>query len=217
MSKCETILFALDLMTLKFNSLKLNAETGGLDTLIPSGWKRCFKVWFSGILNAIKTFISSWPVNLKGKKKQCWKLHRSFSFKRRETPDSSTPWRCCSTKPRLIAPLFSARGAGPGEIRQVMWHVVAGGHHVHPVSFHPFAPLDYVWLCFLLCTLNQCDVSTAHVSPTGCVDTLLSTPTTAWPSLLAWRGGSGWGNTSFPTLSGRTCRRKVRLWLSTKN
>lgn len=41
------------------------------------------------------------------------------------------------TQPRVIAPLFSAGGAWPREIWQVMWHVVAGGHHVHPVSFSP--------------------------------------------------------------------------------
>ena len=32
--------------------------------------------------------------------------------------------------------IFSSRGAGSREVRQILWYLVPGGHHVHTVSIY---------------------------------------------------------------------------------
>lgn len=41
---------------------------------------------------------------------------------------------CCSFVCMCVSHVISSWGFGSGEVRQVMWHVVSGRHHVHPVS-----------------------------------------------------------------------------------
>lgn len=113
-----------------------------------------------------------------------------------------------------VSPLISSWGFGSGEVWQIMWHVVSGCHHVHPVStvcswvraheYHNkfFFFLKYIWPAIFVSV--------------GCVAFLHFTPTRARPFPRGWRGGSGWASTSSPTQSGLRCHRKVRISQETR-
>ena len=63
---------------------------------------------------------------------------------------------CRSVTSRMMCCDASSRSSWSGEIRQVMWHVVAGSHHVYPVSiFHDaFCYRINTWMYLLLLNLS---------------------------------------------------------------
>lgn len=113
----------------------------------------------------------------------------------------------------------STRSARAREIRQVMWHVVSGGYHVHFVSImsvaHSASLNMYscgsiikgccIVLLFLFYLLMFCLPDS--------VGFLLSIQTRVRPSLQVWSRGSDWASMSFPTPSGSTFQKKVSFFL----
>lgn len=124
--------------------------------------------------------------------------------------------------------LISSRGSGSREVRQVMWHVVSGRHHVHPVStvfvWRPvrispqmllYDACICIWILLreallnFITFLNGCHHYSLFVSA-DCAASLRFTRIQAKLFLLGWRGGSGWASMNFLIQSGRRCHRKVR-------
>ncbi len=106
----------------------------------------------------------------------------------------------------------STRGFRSWEIRQIMWYVVSGCDHVHPVSIttvsitvnksygvHHFKLAEMALFLFML-----------HE---GCVDSHHSTPTQDRPFHREWSGVFAWASTSFPAQSGLKYLRRVRCIL----
>lgn len=112
----------------------------------------------------------------------------------------------------------STRSARAREIRQVMWHVVSGGYHVHFVSIMSVtrsASLNMYScgsiikgccdvLLFVFCLLMFCFPDS--------VGFLLSIQTRVRPSLQVWSRGSDWASMSFPTPSGWMFQKKVSFF-----
>lgn len=124
--------------------------------------------------------------------------------------------------------LISSRGSGSREVRQVMWHVVSGRHHVHPVStvfvWRPvlispqmllYGACICIWILLQEALLNFITFLNGRhhyglFVSADCAASLRFTRIQAKPFLLGWRGGSGWASMNFLIQSGRRCHRKVR-------